>query len=398
MPINAPNTRNPGVKIAEVQLVGPPILGVATNVAGFVGTAPNTTRTEFKDKAHLVTSLDQFLQEYVADKVDPNNPKPDDPLHIPANLKSTALSIAVAGFFQNGGQQCWVVNTADIKAGLKELEAIDDVSIVAAPGANQLADYSELQKHVETLKDRVAILDPPAGVADHGKLIKTMATGGDGLRPPSSIYEAFYYPQIKITPALKGDGDPKVPLDAFPSGHIAGLYASVDPHRAPANLRIRGALGVVENITDAAQNALNPKGVNAIRLFTEGPTVFGARTIQDEGAPTDALFLYISTRRLTNFVQESLQNGLRFAVFEPNTIPLRQRIARSARAFLDGVWRDGALFGAKADDAYYVRFPDAFNTDDDRAKGRLTIEIGIRVAFPAEFIIIRIGLILQAPN
>src|SRR5215204_5177472 len=115
MPINAPNTRNPGVKIAEVALVGPPILGVATNIAGFVGKAPNTSRDEFKDKAHLVTSLDQFIQEYVADKVDPNNPQPDDPLHIPATLKSTDLSIAVAGFFQNGGQQCYVVNTSDLK-------------------------------------------------------------------------------------------------------------------------------------------------------------------------------------------------------------------------------------------------------------------------------------------
>ncbi len=87
--------------------------------------------------------------------------------------------------------------------------------------------------------------------------------------------------------------------------------------------------------------------------------------------------------------------GLRFAIFEPNNLPLRKQISRSVRAFLDGVWRDGALFGATADDAYYVRFPDAFNTDDDRANGKLTIEIGIRVSYPVEFIIIRIGLLLQ---
>jgi hypothetical protein len=56
------------------------------------------------------------------------------------------------------------------------------------------------------------------------------------------------------------------------------------------------------------------------------------------------------------------------------------------------------LFGATADEAYYVRFPDAFNTDAERAAGKLTIEIGIRVSFPVEFIIIRIGLLLQSAS
>jgi phage tail sheath protein FI len=98
------------------------------------------------------------------------------------------------------------------------------------------------------------------------------------------------------------------------------------------------------------------------------------------------------------YVEQSLKVGLRFAVFEPNNLALRQTISRSVRGFLDGVWRDGALFGATADEAYYVRFPDIFNTDNDRAAGRLTIEIGLRVSFPAEFIIVRIGLLLQSAS
>jgi len=394
MPINAPGTKNPGVKVAEVQLVGPPILGVGTSTAGFVGAVPKD-RPEFRRKARLVTGIDQFLKDYVAD-----DPTADDPLPIPDARKSTPLSIAVVGFFLNGGLQCYVVNDTDVEKGLKELEAIDDVSIIAVPGASDAPTYKLLQDQAQRLKDRVAVLDPPPGKADLTKLIVPV-TPGPGLRPLTSIWSAFYYPQIKIAAPLKGDG--KEPIFVAPSGHVAGVYARVDGlkgvHKAPANEAIFGALDVEHNISDADQNALNPKGVNAIRLFSQGPVVFGARTVQDEADPSvDSSFLYISTRRLTSFIEESLQNGLRFAIFEPNTIPLRQRIARSARGFLDGVWRDGALFGATPDEAYYVRFPDAFNTDDDRAKGRLTIEIGIRVAFPAEFIIIRIGLLLQAAN
>jgi hypothetical protein len=89
---------------------------------------------------------------------------------------------------------------------------------------------------------------------------------------------------------------------------------------------------------------------------------------------------------------------LRFAVFEPNNLALRQTITRSVRAFLNGVWRDGALFGATADDAFYVRFPDVFNTDTDAANGTLTLEVGLRVSYPAEFIIVRIGLLLQSAS
>jgi len=114
--------------------------------------------------------------------------------------------------------------------------------------------------------------------------------------------------------------------------------------------------------------------------------------------PLDLSFRYVSVRRLTTFIEQSLRIGLRFAVFEPNNLALRQIITRSVRGFLDGVWRDGALFGATADEAYYVRFPDPFNTDTERALGRLTLEVGIRPAPPAEFIIIRIGVLDRPAN
>jgi phage tail sheath protein FI len=110
----------------------------------------------------------------------------------------------------------------------------------------------------------------------------------------------------------------------------------------------------------------------------------------------DTLWRYVNVRRLVTYVEQSLKQGLRWAVFEPNNLALRQQINRAARGFLDGVWRDGALFGATPDEAYYVRFPDIYNRDEDRAQGRLTVEIGLRVSYPAEFIVVRIGLLLQS--
>jgi phage tail sheath protein FI len=373
----------PGVKINEVQLAAPPISGVGTSTAGFVGRAPK--QLLWVNKTHLVTSADQFQAEYVGDAT-----------------RSTALSRAVTGFFKNGGTACYIVDTgsdvpADIVAGIKLLEVLDDVSIIAAPGSTDATVYGALRDQAESLTDRVAILDPPPKktLDDLKKNGATRAALGN------SEFAAFYYPRVLVAPELKNDPaiDDVAPDFVTPTGHIAGIYAQTDGargvHKAPANVAVRGIVGLEHRLTDSDQDVLNKDGVNLLRIFDGTPTVWGARTLQVDDAAAEPLFRYISTRRLTNYVEQSLKRGLRFAVFEPNNLSLRQTITRSVRGFLDGVWRDGALFGATSDEAYYVRFPELFNRDEDRAAGKLVVEIGLRVTFPAEFIIVRIGLILQ---
>lgn len=394
-------TNLPGVRIQEVRLGSPPIAGVGTSTAGFVGVAPRQPNAFTGKPPRLVTSADQFLQDFIRDPANPD----DETKGADTN---TDLGNAVLGFFQNGGTECYVVDVGtggDIAKGIGLLEAIEDIDIIAAPGFTDVGTYTALISQAEKTRNRFAILDPPPKVDDPAKLQK-----GGALRPVDSIWAGFYYPRIQVSPVLKKDkdsvdpnkgGDPTKKFFSPPSGHLAGVYARVDAqrgvHKAPANEKLLGVLGVEDLITDAQQNGLNNDGVNIIRVFSEGPVVWGARTVQVNDA-ADKTFRYISTRRLTTFIEQSLRVGLRFAVFEPNNLPLRQTITRSVRGFLDGVWRDGALFGATADEAYYVRFPEPFNTDVERALGKLTIEVGIRVSFPAEFIIIRIGLLDRPAN
>ena len=393
----------PGVRIKEVRLGAPPIAGVGTSTAGFVGKAPQTNPA-FKNIPHLVTSADQFYKDYIRDAT--NSATLDD--ETKGAQTNTNLGNAVLGFFQNGGTECYVVDVgsevpADVNTGIATLERIEEIDIIAAPGIAETSVYGALKAQAEGSRNRVAIYDPPVTkVDDIAKLRK-----GGALRPPDSFWTAFYYPQIQISPVLKKDkddakADPAKKFWAPPSGHVAGLYARVDAqrgvHKAPANEALLSTFGVQDLITDAEQDGLNADGVNIIRLFSAGPVVWGARTLQTNDQPIDTTFRYISVRRLTTYVEQSLRIGLRFAVFEPNNLALRQIITRSVRGFLDGVWRDGALFGATADEAYYVRFPDAFNNDTERALGRLTVEIGIRVSPPAEFIVIRIGLLDRAAN
>jgi hypothetical protein len=236
--------------------------------------------------------------------------------------------------------------------------------------------------HCANMKDRFAILDCPPDM--NPQQIKDWRMKEAGY---DSKYGALYYPWIKVANPL-GDGETVV---VPPSGHMAGIYARNDTergvHKAPANEVVRGALGLELKITKSEQDSLNPDGINCIRAFPgRGIRVWGARTIS-----SDALWRYINVRRLFNFIEESIELGTQWVVFEPNDRDLWERIKRDIRAFLTRVWRDGALFGATPDEAFYVKCDEELNTVEVRDAGQVIIEIGLAPVKPAEFVIFRIS-------
>ena len=180
-----------------------------------------------------------------------------------------------------------------------------------------------------------------------------------------------------------------------PSGHIAGIYARTDLSRgvfkAPAGTSHHQRRARRRAHADATieQGSLNLKGINVIRVFRRGgrPIVWGARTTS-----TDTNWQYVNIRRLFLFLEESIQDGIRWAVFEPNNLALWQKLKRTITAFLTQQWRDGALFGAKAEEAFYVRIDEALNPDNERALGPAVHRDRRAAPYPAEFIIVRIGI------
>jgi phage tail sheath protein FI len=65
------------------------------------------------------------------------------------------------------------------------------------------------------------------------------------------------------------------------------------------------------------------------------------------------------------------------------------RVARDITAFLDRIWRSGALFGATPDEAFYVKCDRETNPPETRDVGQLICEIGLAPVKPAEFVIFR---------
>ncbi len=306
------------------------------------------------------------------------------------------LAHSVNGFFMNGGTRCYVVrekSESKIQSStLEKCKAIDEISIMACPGITDDTIRGWIVSHCEEMGDRIAILDcvetaESDGIFDREKL----------NAPQNSNYAAYYVPWFNVfDPATKiqdpsGDGKQYVP----PSGFMAGIYARVDAergvHKAPANEVVRGVASADDlkyRLSKSQQDGLNPDGCNCIRHLNGNVRVWGARTA---GGDANGEWKYVNVRRLFLYLRESIDKGTQWCVFEPNDRDLWHKIARNVTAYLTTVWRDGALFGATAEEAFYVKCDEETNPPELRDMGQVNIEIGIAPVKPAEFVIFNIS-------
>ena len=313
-------------------------------------------------------------------------PPPDAP---PNNLPNAGVFALAGGANENLAG----LADNDFIDALNTLREIDDVNIIAVPDRINDAVRQAVISHCEEMQDRFGVLDaaPPAPGTLFSEQPLFGANSPEAERPgldSTRGYAAYYFPWLTVLPATTG-----APLVVPPSGHVCGIFARSDNsrgvHKAPANEIVRGSLGVARTMSDIDQGQLNLQGINVVRVFQAGgrPILWGART-----TATDRNWQYVNVRRLFLFLEESIAEGIRYAVFEPNNLQLWQKLKRSITDFLTRAWRDGALFGAKAEDAFYVRIDEVLNPFSEQALGRLNIEIGVRPTYPAEFIIVRIGI------
>lgn len=264
------------------------------------------------------------------------------------------------------------------KTGLLAFEDNSVVSIMCLPGIVDRDIQMELLDHCEAMKSRFAILDLPQGLTEVTKV-------QDFREAVDSEYAAMYHPWIVAYDSLykKSGHFP-------PSGAIAGVYARTDKDRgvfkAPANEIVMGATGLSISYSKGEQDNLNPIGVNLIRSFPgQGIRVWGARTIS-----SNSLVRYVNVRRLLIYIEESIKANTNWVVFEPNNELLWIRVKRTIEVFLDTVWRSGALFGSKPDEAYYVNIGYSTMSQSDIDNGKLICEIGVAPVKPAEFVILRL--------
>ena len=269
------------------------------------------------------------------------------------------------------------------RTGIQALQNEPTISIVAVPGQTSVSVQQALVAHCELMRYRFCVLDTPIGA--NLQEARTHRQNFDNTRT------AIYYPAVEIADRFGAPGERRT---IAPSGHVVGVYARTDltrgVHKAPANEVISGILSLDNKLDKAAQDILNPINLNCLRDFrteNRGLRVYGARV-----ATSDPEWRYVNVRRLLLFIEQSLDSGLQWAVFEPNDKPLWDTVKQSVSNFLTTVWRSGALEGQKPEEAFFVSI--GYNitmTQEDIDQGRLIVEIGVAPVKPAEFVIVRIS-------
>lgn len=368
-----PAGKAPGVYVEEVTPAGP-IAGAGTSVPALIGTVATPPADDMLGKAEAVTSWTEFTTKFGGYKAGLN------------------LPFAVRGFFENGGTFAYVVpvkDTSGLDNVLEELTRFPDVAMVCLPGVIEAASQGKVIGHCETMGDRFAILDgapDPAPKATDGPLQKQRAslTSDNG-------FGALYWPWIQIIDPTAAPATPPKLVSVPPSGHVAGVMARCDNtvgvHKAPANEVIRGAVALDYTVNDAEQGVLN-NGINCIRSIPgRGLRIWGARTLS-----ANTQWQYVNVRRLVSYLEDSIVQGVSWAVFSPNNTALWKGLERSITEFLTRVWEAGALFGATAKEAFYVQINEELNPAAVRDLGEVFVEIGLAPTRPAEYIVLRIGL------
>ena len=286
--------------------------------------------------------------------------------------------------------------------GIFALEKVDLFNLLCIPDATraQPSDPTKTDSSVKPndvfaaamtycLKRRAFLLiDAPPEVAD-------LPTATDWKSSGLTVHDkngAAYFPRLRL-------GDP---LNAYnlrtfaPCGVVAGLYARTDAARgvwkAPAGTEasLSGVQGLVYSLTDGENGALNPLGLNCLRVFpVYGPVSWGARTLV--GADAEASeWKYVPVRRLALFLEESLYRGTKWVVFEPNDEPLWAQIRLNVGAFMNDLFRQGAFQGKTPRDAYFVKCDKETTTQNDINLGVVNIVVGFAPLKPAEFVVIRL--------
>lgn len=285
-------------------------------------------------------------------------------------------------------------------SGLAALATLDDVALLCVPdqvhprvpAADRVAIAHEMVAQCERLQDRFALL----GVEQEQGDVSS-------IRPVvDSSFAALFHPWICVQ-------DPATRSTTWipPVAHVAGIFARNDiahgVHHAPVGEEVRGlavggAASSVAHALDANEiDTLLRMGVNAIGRNDDAQAV---RLLSAVTTSVDARQQSIAQRRMLSFVQTSIIRGTRWAVAEANDKRLWANLREAVSNFLTSVWRDGALRGSTAEEAFFIRCDETTVNPHDIENGRAIIHVGLALQEPPVVVVLPIVIEAgrQAPD
>jgi hypothetical protein len=383
-----------------------------TGIPVFLG-GMDENRIEFKKDVRIKTligleSWSQF-QQYVGQPVAKHKGQPV--------ANNAPLAAAVRGFFENGGQWCYVLLLAQMRLDQMTLSALDkaldilatsdQIDLICFPELSAFGPFGPLEdralgtlvrwqgkilEHCDAMGDRFAILDPleKATIDQLRKHRQKLEAQSSGALSSGALYT----PWLKVsslTESQTATGTSTVAVP--PCGHVAGLFARSDQlsgvHRPPANLALEGVVDLVSPLSHQDFADLNLEqggGVNGLRSFPgRGIRVWGVRTLS-----SGLEWRYIHVRRLFSTLSRWLTFTLADLAFEPNNFQLWFRIEREVSAYCESLLQQGALQGRNPQEAFYIKCDEETNPLEVQDRGEVVTEVGLAPITPSEFIVVQL--------
>lgn len=278
--------------------------------------------------------------------------------------------------------------------GMYGLDTVQGVTLLAVPGQATSAIHNAMIQYCEVHRNGkiFPILDCPAGLSA-AQMVAYQTTTANLWN--LSEFGAIQWPRIKVlnpnTLVYGIDKQISVPT----SGFVAGVYARQDGVReggiyeAPAGVErgiIKSALGLEtkEALDERKLDLVYPVRINPITTFEGAPIhIDGSRTLKSGGN-----WPSIPERRGVIYIETAISFLLLFAKHSNNNPTLRNRMRRSANAFLRLQMKNGAFRSNKPDQAYFIDVSEKINPPSMVFANKLKMRIGLATNKPAEWIIL----------
>jgi phage tail sheath protein FI len=299
----------------------------------------------------------------------------------------------------SGGADGGTPARTDYSAAWTTYDSVLNPLVIYAPDAPYAATSTlTAQIHGDAViyaagrNDCFAIIDTPSGLEVAAAQDQVTATYAIFAGSSTGNIAASYYPWYSIPDPTKSVGVTRLQA---PGAGVVGQYLSTDasrgPAKTPAGLQnvMALALSTEHLFTNAELDTINTSvdPINAIRQVPgAGIVIMGGRTL--DNTPNNR---YINLRRSLIYIKKSMDDLTSFAVFENNDAPLWSQIRTTLNSFLRTYWQAGGLRGTNPSQAYYVTCDETNNPFTEIQAGRVNIEVGVALEYPAEFVVIKLG-------
>ena len=267
--------------------------------------------------------------------------------------------------------------------GLFALDACERVDLVCVPSppGRDLGSTTFLAATRYCERRRALLVwDPPWAWTSADAAVMALRASAQ-----TSRHALTYFPRVRPRGDLGryGSGMPAC-------GVVAGMLARCDQagvwHRMPpADTTLKGGLAPLVEIGQRQAATLQRMGVNTFIRLQPGVAALQGNVSLAGSATVDALWQNLGASRLAAFIVRSIENETRWVFTAERPDQLAADLERQVWVFLSRLKQHGALPGATADQAFFVRTSAALDHGEAHDV-RIALRVGFAARTPNEFL------------